>query len=652
MKLVIDVVFGTLILTAVGSVFRRRSRSLSVDNRGAAFERPCLRDPMARLRSRFTHVSRWTSAIITRSGRSVDRMRSFCSIAVALVVTSCAQPDPIIAPDSGGGPTDAGSACAPISACAAAGSFCQDSTTVVTCAVDKQGCYTATPTMCPPDESCSGVGPTASCECVNAAPCVKSGPSCSSATEVATCTPDANGCLTVTASSTCSDQQSCAGEPGFAACGCNPAAGPDASHGVFVDATTGNDASGLGTSASPYATISRGIVAAAADGVPNVYVGPGQYLENVTVLDSTAGVSIQGGWTVINGMWGQDCGASPRTNTVLHGGAIGMRVTGVVHASGLARMTVETSAPGTTANNTDGASTIGILITGDASRFSLDDVVVIAENAGNGGAASNGDAGLAASYAGGGYCGTGLNGVTPAAGASATNQGLFTAGGFMPADGAPGAMGAHGMPGNAGGNGSCVSLYNYMGGCGHTTGGYVGQSCGSQGRCGAGGGGGYPGWQGHGGGASVAILLNGIGATLTISNSSLRSGDGGAGSVGGSGGVGGAASLGGVGTQTCNSSSTTCSATGTCGSIFDLQTYYTCTWGTVCGAGGAPGGPGGLGGNGSSGGAGAGGPSYAIVTLAGATATADTGTTLTFGAGGAGAGSAPAGSAAAMHSGP
>jgi len=409
-----------------------------------------------------------------------------------------------------------------------------------------------------------------------------------------------------------------------------------------VDGSTGRNDTGDGSVTKPYATINKGVAMATTTGLPNIYVAPGVYLETVAISDSPAGVSIQGGWRISASGWTRDCSPGASSNTVIQGGAIGVKATGAVHRSGLIYLTVRTvPTANPVAADASGTSLVGVLITGDNSKFYLTHVVVSSGNASSGGAASAGPSSTAC-FGGGSICGTGAPGTTPAAGAPANGSGIFGVTGYTPADGSPGAQGGAGASGTPPSNPTC-SLYNNgcSAACGTCHVGQTAQICGTPGTCGCGGGGGAGGRQGRGGGASAAVMVIGVSTKVVVTASALSSGNGGAGSGGGLGGSRSLGYPGNSGTNQCTSSGF-CSAFGCCG-LFCSSTFYYCGSNQVCGLGGSAGGTGGSGASGSTGGGGAGGPSYALVTIGATSTNVDAATTLTYGSGGPGAGGAVAG---------
>ncbi|MGH7293640.1 MAG: hypothetical protein ACRELB_01845, partial [Polyangiaceae bacterium] len=225
---------------------------------------------------------------------------------------------------------------------------------------------------------------------------------------------------------------------------CDPLAAPDPLTGVFVSASGGDDATGDGSIASPFATIGKGITRAAASGTPNVYVAPGTYTESLDIPPSAAGIFVQGGWSVAAGnTWSTDCVAGAPGRTVVQGGPTAVTAIGIPVASGLSSLTIETPADVSTAS--PGESLIGVLVSGSNVSFSLVDVHVVAGNAGNGAVAA--PTTPATDTVCGACTNTVTNGTTPPAGTTASAPGTFTAGGFTPADGQDGQGGGAGTTG-------------------------------------------------------------------------------------------------------------------------------------------------------------------------------------------------------------
>jgi hypothetical protein len=124
------------------------------------------------------------------------------------------------------GSSNAACTCLPAPAgCAGqAGTFCESASSVATCASGSNGCLDIVGrSSCPAGKSCSGSAPAAQCTCP-AGPSDCSGPGsvCRANNTLATCGFDANGCLTTTASGSCSSGKTCTGGFPNAACACPP----------------------------------------------------------------------------------------------------------------------------------------------------------------------------------------------------------------------------------------------------------------------------------------------------------------------------------------------------------------------------------------------------------------------------------------------
>ncbi len=291
---------------------------------------------------------------------------------------------------------------------------------------------------------------------------------------------------------------------------------PPSAAGIYVDGVNGSDATGDGTAGNPYQTIAAAIPVAEGAATQNVYLAPGTYAESVAFGDSLAGTTLIGGWTRNGASWASDCADGARTRTVIQGGTIAVHVVSVIHPSGFAHLTIQTVASATAVADTPGVSLIGLLVEGAGSAITLDDVAVVSGAAAAGGSASAGTASTGViSCTGTGDCSDGGAGIAPPAGTPAASAGSFSRTGFAPSDGQRGAAGFNGSNGTAGGGASSATNIT---GC--NTG--CGTDCSvtsmttltsQQGFCGCGGVAGAPGLQGRGGGASVALLLAGDGAT-------------------------------------------------------------------------------------------------------------------------------------------
>jgi len=463
---------------------------------------------------------------------------------------------------------------------------------------------------------------------------------------------------------------------------CDPSTQPDAAIGVFV-APGGSDLSGDGSRERPYATVEKALDS----GKSNVYLAASTYSVSKT-LELSRSITLDGGWTP---SFQRACG-NPQGTVLQATSATVSPVVRVKSDSSLVNLTVRTveQAPAG-ADNQAGASLIGIWASGVA-RLRLEQVTVVSGKAGDGGPVSA--AGAEASGA------VACNGVSdclceevnanpfdaslyeacvaqgprpqegpsaPRAGSASGTYGTFTAEGYQPGDGAEGTAGQAGQNGI---NGSPYAVLervraSYRCVCAATGKLCISpefcdqykdsSSCGgamsppnaseptlANGRCGCGGQGGGGGRAGRGGGASVGVVVTE--GSVQVQQTKIVVGAGGKGSAGGEGGLGGSPSEGQEG-QACVASQST------------GQSATSCTWdGAVCATttttttkgGGRKGSAGAQGVAGGQGGPGAGGPSFGVVTLAGAQAVVGEGTEIQPGPAGTGAPGALDGEAAAQ----
>ena len=399
---------------------------------------------------------------------------------------------------------------------------------------------------------------------------------------------------------------------------------------TFYVATTGSDAND-GSSAAPFATIGRGIVAgsaAVASGPCNavVLVATGTYTESPSFASE---VSVLGGCTA--GTWAR----LPGSYSIVQVGTVPATATAVGDAtiSGLDIRAADAAASGA-------ASVAARVLLSVSPTLVFQDCKFVA---GAGGPGTDGPAGSAGASGAGGVPGQpGCNGCSGGGGGGpggnsgpGGNGGAGGLGGYNTnGSGAGGQAGSSGAAGGAGGTGGAICFDSGESGGvgtngssgvagsngiaptsnGHfaSTGSFIAASgsSGTSGAAGAGGGGGGGGGGGAGGicnpdrggggggggeggggggqggggagaGASVALLL--ISSSPTLDACSFTAGPGGAGGDGGNGGTGGPAGSGGGG-----------------GSSADE------------GGAGGTGGNGGAGGPGGGGGGGAGGPSWCL----------------------------------------
>jgi hypothetical protein len=418
--------------------------------------------------------------------------------------------------------------------------------------------------------------------------------------------------------------------------------------GVFVSSSTGSDTTGMGTKEAPYKTITAAL---AKGSILYACAGATPFSEALAVPPGT---------TIFGGL---DCSSwsyvGATTKTTVTAGAGQIPVT-LAAGSGAKLVDLHVLAADASSMN-DGTSSIAMVANGATAE--LDGCVVEAQGGAAGAAgqnfsmvaqagamgASGGDACTAATVNGGapvssmcgtpdsvsgnggqGFgvsggsgspgsplgamnggsgdtgsgCSTGTKGNdgspgTPGKGAATTDLGTVSATGYT---GVTGKIGGAGTPGQGGGGGGGAKGGTGAGMCtmAATSGGAAGGSGGSGGCGGTGGKGGSP------GGSSIAIIN--LGATLTMSNVTLKAGGGGAGGNGGAGQTGGGPGLGGNGGKVLTATSLN----------------------PGCG-----GGPGGLGGNGGKGGGGRGGHAIGIA-YTGTTAPSMMGVTFVMGTAGAG----------------
>jgi hypothetical protein len=142
-----------------------------------------------------------------------------------------------------GSSPEASCACpaAPAGCTSGQGSFCESGTVVATCATDALGCVKiASRVTCPDSKPCSGAHPSASCSCAAAPPACAagSGSSCQGNTLV-TCAVDANGCIAASTQITCPAGRPCQGTAPNAACTCPaPPAGCSGAQDRFCDSSS------------------------------------------------------------------------------------------------------------------------------------------------------------------------------------------------------------------------------------------------------------------------------------------------------------------------------------------------------------------------------------------------------------------------------
>jgi hypothetical protein len=402
-------------------------------------------------------------------------------------------------------------------------------------------------------------------------------------------------------------------------------------YGVFV-APTGNDSTGDGTQAHPFATLTTAL-SHIEKLKKHVYVCSGEYTEP-DMLKIPDRVSIYGRFSC-DGSWNYDSATSPaflhvaspigatiadaKTGVVIQdlridaadapengtgANSFGLMITNSLNIT-LKHVEIHAGKGGKGKDGADGASgldgvasgadqngTAGSCSSPPASRVGPQSVPKICESQGGAGGTArvatdyaptqDGASGYLVSPTNGGKGGDvlgqsakpgqpGDNGVPGESGASASMTGVFSKDGYMVASGG---NGNPGKPGFGGGGGGAS-----LGWAGSTT--CVGATGGAGGMGGCGG---DPGGGGVGGGASVALLS--WQSVVTLETCTLSASTGGAGGKGGTAHTGGAGKVGGAG-----------------GPPDAAHTVGT----------GGNGGNGGYGGNGGSGAGGTGGPSIALV---------------------------------------
>ncbi len=399
---------------------------------------------------------------------------------------------------------------------------------------------------------------------------------------------------------------------------CDPTMIPMQQGAIFVSPSAPDG--GNGTASKPYKSITDALNGQSGNDI-GLILDEATYNEAVVVNDDGYKVGLYGGFNFSGGTWMRDCSATPNKTLIISPKNIGIDVQAATEFE-LREVTVKTKDSGTVSMATAGESLYGVFIHPMSIKSLLDTVSITAGDAADGGAAQTPAPVTGTSQCNGtSDCNDGLAGTTPPAGANGTAGSWDNRNGYSPGNGQSGMMGA------SGDNGPVSQIVRCVTGCGIGSGGL----CSPQGTilvygtCGCGGLGGNAGGEGFGGGASVAVVANGM---LTLINSTLIAGKGGNGSQGSMGGSG---TPGTAGAQ--NSMAPTCST-------FCKAGVASCNLGTPMDT--LSGGMGGPGSSGSSGGGGSGGPSYALFTFSGGMLT-QMGNTLRPGTPGMGGGSAPGG---------
>jgi hypothetical protein len=379
---------------------------------------------------------------------------------------------------------------------------------------------------------------------------------------------------------------------------CDPSEIP--ADGIHVSAD-GSDEAGNGSPLLPFKSIGAGVAAAAAAFKSTVYVAEGIYPEALELDEARQGLLVKGGWLRSGDTWRRDCESGFRARTVIASPSnVGVRVTGVTKPTGLEALTIATKATGRRDADAAGESCIGVWVTGDGSAFRLSRVKVIAGGGGAGGEASTPMQQGAVSCNGHDDCTTAPSvGRTGDSAPAPSAQGTYDAAGFVPIDGLGGGSGGPGTNGTPGGLGAGHDV------CVHGT---TPSGNAPPGKCGCGGLPGLGGRAGRGGGASVALLVYGAGAIVSVDDTALvagKAGDGSAGAAGALGGKPGSSSNGAP--ASCPSDNGPSTSPGpACGCVGKNEKGY---------SGGLAGGHGAAGGNGGTGSGGGGGDSIGFVTV-------------------------------------
>lgn len=418
---------------------------------------------------------------------------------------------------------------------------------------------------------------------------------------------------------------------------CSPTELPPPSA-VFASAASGNDGTGDGSALAPVKTIAKAVLLAKAKAAATIVLDQGTYAEAVLLQDLDSGLVIQGGWKRTAAVWSRVCDADARTLTLVQSpAAVGVFVMNAKKRSGLEHLMITTRAVAD-----PGQSHFGVVVRGQ-SLFFLNDVAIYASKGGDGAATpATTPAASPSCDVVAGCTAIGLVGGPGAAG-SVGVAGTFFLDGFDPGNGGNGGPGGNGSNGIPGGAGASSAVDECHWGCSGSAGCDAGKKTtvvGGTGKCGCGGVGGPGGKGGKGGAASVGVFVHGSLAVVDVTSSKILASDGGNGQ---SGAAGASPS---TPTKGAKGDAKDCFNSGCTGDI--SACYYVGSPKSI--GGGYAGGDGRAAGKGGDGGGGAGGPSHAIVTLVGATATVDAATKLGFGKGGTGGSGAKDGAAAARFS--
>ena len=118
----------------------------------------------------------------------------------------------------GGGAGVGGQSVTCTSTCSNAEKICSSTSAIATCVLGPNGCWNyGTPATCPGSESCSGQPGAAKCDCISDPICSVAGSVCVDSSTIVSCVEDAEGCLHPAEPSGCSNG-ACSGVPGAASC--------------------------------------------------------------------------------------------------------------------------------------------------------------------------------------------------------------------------------------------------------------------------------------------------------------------------------------------------------------------------------------------------------------------------------------------------
>ncbi len=431
--------------------------------------------------------------------------------------------------------------------------------------------------------------------------------------------------------------------------------------GVFV-APDGDDTA-AGSASAPVKTLVKAVSLLGTDR-HTLYLASGAAFKEPLAIPAGLGtVKVHGGYAPGPAGWARTCGERARVDSPA---IVGLNVQGgdldEVHVTDLRVKSKSFATPA--AGGTDAGTSIAVRVAGTLT-VTLLRVEATAGTAQDGAAGEPGEP-AAPSSACAPSCADGGAG-DPGAPAAASEPGAFTAGGYTPGDGKTGDQATGGKDGTHGEDEKKVTgCTTKCWGCGQseciadTTAVVTVKAS----TCGCGGPPGHPGSPGGGGGASVALFVSGA-PSVTVKDSTLRSGRGGDGALGGKGSPGLEGTSGkrgdaipydepprADGTAECHQGDScinTNPGNPNCGCYYKDTAppgYNPIPKKTV--QPNAPGGKGGKGGDGPDGGAGAGGPSVVVARSKGATVTLESDVVTTPGEAGKGAGTAPGGTVEAL----